>query len=525
MTNRRVTFTLNGFLLMALLLTSCAGAPPIIRSTSTPAIPTPTAFQQSLPPALIETDPPLGSMIGHQSPITFYFNQAVNKSSAESALTGLPAGTFTWNDDATLLFTPTQAYQPNTALKFSLATSLQSANGFGLVEPMELSFTVADYLRATNLLPKPGAEDVNVDAAIVASFNQPVVALGGDVSSQPAAFSIQPEVPGRAEWINTSTYIFYPEPAMAGGTEYTVSLNPELKTESGVALAESAQTSWSFTTSRPRVVTLEPSVMELLPLDPDIKLTFNQPMLTESVESSFSFSGTEGALDGKISWNEEKTVMTFIPDDLLGRNVGYILNLDAAASSQGGMVLGVDYGAVFTAYDNFAVTNTKTDIGMTTFTFSSPLASANYDHLINVFPEVANLQTQVSETGLELFVYGEFLPDTNYTFEVSARIRDRWGQSLGDALVVEVHTPPLPSMLNVPMFGWSMAFVRPDEPVLYADAVNIQSTTTTVAPLPLQDFFSLQSSSDAQQTYAPSNAGTYAQNFELPPGRTNEIKI
>ena len=103
MTKRRVTLTLNWFLLLALILASCTGVPvPIISSTSTPAIPTPTSFQQSLPPALVETDPPLGSVIGYQSPITFYFNQPVNKSSAEAALTGLPAGTFTWNDDATL---------------------------------------------------------------------------------------------------------------------------------------------------------------------------------------------------------------------------------------------------------------------------------------------------------------------------------------------------------------------------------------------------------------------------------------
>src|SRR5215211_1700106 len=250
MANRRVTFTLNGFLLMALLLTSCTGVPIISSSTSTPAIPTPTTFQQSLPPALIETSPPPGSVIGHQSPITFYFNQPVNKSTAESALTGLPSGTFTWNDEATLLFTPTQPYQPNTSLKFSVANSLQSANGFGLVEPIDLSFTVADYLRATNLLPKPGAEDVNVDAAIVASFNQPVVALGGDPSSQPPAFSIEPSLEGRGEWINTSTYVFYPEPTMAGGTEYDVSLNPALKMVSGVGLEASGQAGWTFTTSR-----------------------------------------------------------------------------------------------------------------------------------------------------------------------------------------------------------------------------------------------------------------------------------
>jgi len=261
MTKRRVTLTLNGFLVIAALLASCAGTPAIpvpISSTSTPAIPTPTTFTQALPPALVETDPPLGSVIGHQSPITFYFNQPVNKPSAQSALTGLPAGTFTWNDDATLVFSPTQPYQPNTPLTFSIANSLQSANGFGMAEPIGLSFTVADYLRTTNLLPQPGAEDVNVDAAIVASFNQPVVALGSEPASQPPAFEIQPPVEGHAEWINTSTYIFYPEPAMAGGTEYVVSLNMELKTASGVGWSGAERPVWTFTTSRPNVVSLEP---------------------------------------------------------------------------------------------------------------------------------------------------------------------------------------------------------------------------------------------------------------------------
>ena len=173
MTKRRVVLTLHCVLLIVLLLTACTGTPVInISNTATPAIPTPTSFQQSLPPALVETDPPLGSMIGHESPITFYFNQPVNRSSAEAALTGLPAGTFTWSDDATLVFTPTQPYPANTELTFSIANSLQSANGFGMIESVDLSFTVADFLYTTTLLPAPNAEDVNVDAAIVASFNQ-----------------------------------------------------------------------------------------------------------------------------------------------------------------------------------------------------------------------------------------------------------------------------------------------------------------------------------------------------------------
>ena len=203
---RRFSPVLNCFLLIALMLLSCSGMPNLAAlASSTPTVPAPTAAQQAFPPALVETDPPLKSVIGHRSPITFYFNQGMNKPLTESALSGLPAGSFTWNDDATLLFTPNQPYQPNTTLKISVANSIQSASGFGIPEPVELEFPVADYLRTNNILPKANAEDVSVDAAIAVSFNQPVVALGAESSSLSAAFSLQPSVGGRGEWINTST--------------------------------------------------------------------------------------------------------------------------------------------------------------------------------------------------------------------------------------------------------------------------------------------------------------------------------
>src|SRR5215510_13139492 len=108
--------SLNWLLLIALSLTSCGGVPSLSAfvaptPTTTPA---PTTVPQAFPLALVETIPPQNSLLGHLSPITFYFNQPMNKPSAETALSGLPQGTFTWNDDATLVFTPTQPYPPNT---------------------------------------------------------------------------------------------------------------------------------------------------------------------------------------------------------------------------------------------------------------------------------------------------------------------------------------------------------------------------------------------------------------------------
>ena len=529
MMRHRFLPTLNCLLLISLILTACAGVPTIPipnflapTPTTTPA--TTTVAQQAFPPALVETDPPLNSVVGHFSSITFYFNQGMNKTSVESALSGLPAGTFTWNDEATLIFTPTEPYQPNSKLKISIANSIRSATGFGITEPIELSFTVADYLVATNLLPKANATDVHVDAAIAVSFNQPIVPLGAEASSLSSAFTLVPPVPGRGEWVNTSTYIFYPEPAMSGGTEYAVSLRQDLKSVTGVGFAGSEGNAWKFVTAKPQVVSLSPSSSDRIPLDPEIKLTFNQPMDAASVTANFLFSGTEGSVNGTFTWNADGNELTFVPDELLARNVGYILNLGAAAKSRGGVTLGADYGAVLTTFDNFAVTSTSQDYGARSFTFSSPLAKGEYDDLVTVIPEVDNLDVFVSENRLSFSVYGSFAPDTNYVIELSAQIKDQWGQSLGDPFILNFRTAPLPPSLN--LFSISnTVFVRPDEPVLYASATNIQTADLIIEPLAPQDFFRLQSSYENLKVYEPKNASTFSHSFNLSPSVSQDVKL
>ena len=520
---RRVIPALNWLLLVSLILTSCGGLPSL--STPTPAIPTPTEFLQAVPPALIETEPPAGSVIGHLSPITFYFNQVMNKSSVESSISGFPAGVFTWTDEATVVFTPSESYPPNSKLKISIATAVQSVTGFGLAEPIDLTYPVADYLRATNLLPKVDAEDVHVDAAIVASFNQPVVPLGVDASSQPAAFTVSPSVKGKGEWVNTSTFIFYPQSSMAGGTEYTVSLNADLKTVTGVGLNGSVQNSWSFTTSRPRVVLVEPSTESPISLDAEIKLTFNQPMDADSVRTNFQFSGTEGKLTGKFSWNEDATVLTFVPEKLLDRNVGYILNVGKAAKSQGGMTLGEDYGAVLRTYNNFAVAATDPNFGSTTITFSSPLPQGKYDAFVTVTPALDNFAVEQSEDGFYLYVRGDFIPDTNYSIQVSGLLKDRWGQSLGDPFILNFRTAPLTPSVALQRFGSSTVFVRPDDPVLDMNVSNLVKANVIVTPLSPLEFFPMHDSFDNQQAFVPGTSSTYEQMLNIPASETRLVQL
>jgi len=96
------------------------------------------------------------------------------------------------------------------------------------LQPAQADFTTTSYLRLTHALPDTGTQDVLPTGAVSASFNQPVVPLGADSSTLPAAFTLSPGAQGRGEWINTSTYVFYPEPGLDGGVSYTATLNQDL---------------------------------------------------------------------------------------------------------------------------------------------------------------------------------------------------------------------------------------------------------------------------------------------------------
>ncbi len=531
MNKRRFALLLNGLLLFSLILSACGGAPtlpplPSLNPANTAAPATPTsavvAAPQAYPPALVETDPPIGASIGQTAPLTFYFNQAMNKASVEAAFSGLPQGAFTWTDDATLVFSPAQAFQPNAQVTITIANTVQSASGFGLAEPITLNYTVSDFLRAVNILPQANALDVDVSAAVVASFNQPVLPLGADSDSLPPAFTLVPAAKGQGEWLNTSTYIFYPEPALNGGTEYAVSLNPDLRSVTGVGFAGSEGNAWKFVTASPRVVSVNPPEGSPIPLDPQIEVTFNQPMDRGSVEANFLLNGTTGPTTGKFTWNDDATVVTFKPNDLLARGVGYLLNVGADAKSQGGTRLGTAFGAVLNTYPNFAVKSAEVNFGFIKLELSSPLAEGEYQQYITVDPPL-ELSTGLIE-GTQLSVFGDFTPDTDYKVEIAGNLPDQWGQTLGAPYKLDFRSAPLPASLSLNVYASSTSFVRPEEPVLYARTVSIQDVDLTVAPLTLTEYITMQDSFENQQAFNPANPETISQT--LPPARgRQEVKL
>ena len=81
-------------------------------------------------------------------------------------------------------------------------------------------------LKISQVLPADNGTGIEPDSTITVIFNLPVVPLtvAEDSSTLPQPLTFTPAVQGKGEWLNTSIYVFHPDPALQGGTKYSVTV-------------------------------------------------------------------------------------------------------------------------------------------------------------------------------------------------------------------------------------------------------------------------------------------------------------
>jgi len=520
-----------------------ARTPEIVDNEGSPPSPTlpppPTPTPQPLPPALVEVNPMPGTDIALQGEFTFFFNQPMDRGSVESALVGDPqlSGQLSWLDDATLVFQPDAAYPPDTPLTVELGTTARAANGLAFLEPVRLAYRTAAPMHAVQMLPAPGSVDADPASAIIATFNQPVVPLGADPGTLPAAFSVTPAVSGHGEWINTSTYAFYPDPPMYGGTTYTASLNHELRSTaegSFDGLIDSpGNYSWSFSTATPRLLSISPQAdSSSVPLDTSIELIFNQSMDTASVEQNLSLLSLDGAeISGVFGWNDDFSTLVFTPTQWLKRDSAYTVFLYGTAQSLGGSVVGTDTSQRFYTVSEFFITGTDPvqdgfigNYQGISFNFSSPPEVENPLDYIQITPEVANLNFWYG--GESLNFSGSFEPNTQYVATLSGDLTDRWGSTLGQDFILRFRTEPLRPTLFI-AHGESELFVTPQDTMLSAQAANIRSAELMIGSVPMDQIWQFlgPSSYEIVRSYLPTDAQQWVQPFDVSNSRLSTIQL
>jgi uncharacterized protein YfaS (alpha-2-macroglobulin family) len=497
-----------------------------------PPMPTPTP--RPLPPALIESLPSPGAEAPLNGPITLFFNQAMNRSSVETALSGQfsQAMRFNWLDDQTLALEPQAPLPPESTLSFVIDAPATSAQGLGLLHPISLSYLTAGYLELAQILPAPDSIEIDPTSAVVAAFNRPVVPLGADSDDLPPAFEISPPASGRGEWINTSTYIFYPQPALAGGTQYTVTPNSSLTSLDGGPLRETQ--AWRFSTAMPALVSVTPLSEKPWPLDAEITLTFNQPMDPASVQASFALLGPDGVpTPGQASWNETNTVFMFKPSALLQRQALYTLSLSAQAESLGGAVLGQALQMQVVTMGDFAVVGSRPAPGELVNPYSgvalivsAPVNERQILNYIRIDPLVDELDAHWNEFNQQITISGRFDWNTAYTLTVAAGLSDRWGSPLDQPFTLAFRTErPQPSLLVIP--GGEALFLTPGDAGLTVQATNVFEVPLSVAPVSLTDFLALADAKNYQfrQTYQNPQQFSWQQALDIEPDRSQTVQI
>ena len=528
--------------LLIILTVSCS-LPRVGSPTATPPEPTaaptdtprPTPTPQPLPPAVVENDPPVGSELPLNGPITLYFNQPMERASVEAAMRQQlsMSGTFTWVDDLTLVFTPDAPLEPASNYKVTLAEDIRAANGLGLLQPVSFDYQTVDYLRPVQILPEPGAGDIDPTSAVVVAFNYPVVPLGADQAGLPVAFTLEPAAEGRGEWLNTSTYIFYPQPALDSGLEYTIRLKPDLLGTDGSPL-ETLET-WAFSTRLPRLEKIEPVTELPLRLDAKFALTFNQPMDPASVEANLSLLDPAGSpVQGAFEWNEDQSVVTFTPAQLLARQAPYTLNLDGAAQASGGKPLGESLNVLYQTVPDLSVLRTDPPPGgllapyssVGFFLSTSLIYNKDYTPQVRVEPSITNLNSYWDDYEGVLRIMGDFLPQRDYTVTLSGELTDTWGDALGEDYSVSISTAVLEPTLAVPIFT-GVLFQPADDPGLSVQAANIGTIPVSVGTVPLPDFFKLldEGGYDFRRSYTPADAQTWDQTLDAPTDQVANLDL
>lgn len=518
-------FVLLALALILILSLACnLGLPG--QPTATPPAPTPTALP--LPPAIIETVPPVGSQVGLQAPLTLYFSEPMERASVEAALRSPNASQFlfNWLDDSTLQITPAQPFEVDTDIEITLGTAAQTAKGLALPREVTLAYRAPGLLTVVQVLPAPRAESVTPDSAVVAAFNQPVVPLGADSASQPAGFTLEPAASGRGEWLNASTYIFYPDPGLSGGVDYTVRVNNTLKSSAGTPLDASAPNlAWAFRVALPEVLDISPRRGDFIDLDPKIEVTFNQPMDSASVESAFILRGPGGSkVPGSFAWNERGTVVTFTASGgLLPRETAYTLTVGAASRSRGGAALGQDIQSGFFTYRPFRFEGANIpegglrsrSEGLVLYFGAPPKIpkDADLSELLVLSPR--NESFGAVADGTTISIYGGFAPGQTYTLTLPAALADQWGQTLGQDVQFTFREPDAQPSLEFGSYSQEL-FTRPADPVLSARAVNIEAIFISRGALTLDDFLRLDSDYNFRETFVPSDNETWTLRPNLP---------
>jgi uncharacterized protein YfaS (alpha-2-macroglobulin family) len=488
---------------------------------SAPPLPTPTS-PPPVPPQVVQHTPPYGAEQALDAPILLTFDQAMDQTSVETAFHIQPAvaGRFQWKDLRSMAFVP----QPEGLVRgqeyqVTLDTQAKSEMGLELREALQFSFQAVGFLAVAQTQPARDARDVNLETEVIVTFNRPVVPLTslGQQSALPQPLTFTPPIRGQGEWLNTAIYRFRPDEPLLPATSYRARIASGLTDTTGGELAEDAV--WSFTTLSPAVLHTTPDgdAIYVGPSQP-ITVTFNQLVGRDAAEGAFTLldDTTEEVIPGSFAWADGATLV-FIPDQPLARETQHRATVAAGVPSAAGQgATESDYVWRFTTAPPVAVLRTNPRDGEQRadpwggmdVTFAGPMDTTTLAPNLTIIPEPTSVYSYWRDYENQLGLHFTTNPSTLYTVTFGADLTDRYGQRLGDPVVVHYRTrelEPMVSLQGMDRVGFYNAYTHT---VVYVSHRNVARLDLALYPLSMREFMELSDpqSWETWEKYQPDSA-------------------
>ncbi len=449
------------------------------------------------PPVVVAYKPALGEEARPKDPVELTFDRPMDQVSVEQAFTltgpdgAAVAGQFSWPGGNAVQFKPAQALQKGSAYEATLDASAKGADGLTLNNPLSLRFTTVTPLQVSQVFPAANTTEIDPGSRITVMFNRPVVPLGiaEDQSKLPQPLAISPQVSGAGEWINTSVYVFQPDPPLKTGMTYTVRVGQGLADASDDSkLAEDM--TWSFAVRPPSVLRITAGdysidagsldqVYTNLPQDPAIKIEYQQRMDPEATVRAVHLSGAgQSDIPFSARWEEDNTILTIKPQIMLTLNSNYLLVIGGVGADGGAIAEPLQWS--FRTIPAPAVASTRPANGEGNYAdtsfmikFVSPMDPETISDHVIFQPEIENLNSWYSPYDDSMNFYS-LAPSTTYTVTLQAGMRDKYGNAINrDTVVTFTTAPAAPSaMLNMPYAPMFRTGV-PNE--FYVEHTNVNS--------------------------------------------------
>lgn len=491
----------------------------------------------ALPLTLVDSLPAGGAELSDAEAIVLYFSAPVDCASAEAALVFEPAldGAITCDEaEASVTFTPSEAFVRGANYTLTIGTDLRGQDGELLAEPATIEWSTLGYLEVAEVLPAPDTGQVAADAVITVIFNRPVVPLVGleDRDSLPDPLQFDPAAQGDGEWLNTSIYVFRPDPAMAGGTEYTITVDADLTSADGATMA--APYSWSFTTAAPRVASVLPTDMSsAVELDEPIQVTFNQAVEQGSAEEAFYLRPSEsegGTVPGSFEWSEDGTGFMFRPDENLALDTVYEVGFAAerVRSQGGGASLEGTAAWQFSTVPAPAIIGTDPFDGSEdapayasfTIYFASPMNPDTLEDKVEIDPEPwREFDSYYGSWDNSYTVSFPSEPSTRYTITVKPGMEDVYGNAIERATVVTYTTRPFDPDVNLQVPG-GVGFYNADneQTQLFLTHRNVSRIDLELYSVPARNFMAAAAGDnywDPASSFSP-DMGNLIRRWQIP---------